>query len=83
MFRICDPNELHIVDSKVHACLIGEIKSAVAHYKMSDTMELLQYPLKLQDDGRVHIIFPVIVCHVIDEESPLYTLSASQFLEKR
>lgn len=26
LFRICDPNELHIADSSVHACLIGDIE---------------------------------------------------------
>ena len=48
-----------------------------------DIMNQFQQPLKLQDNGRIHIIFPVTVCHIIDSESPLYTLSASQFLEKR
>lgn len=48
-----------------------------------DILEQFQYPLKLQDEGQVHIIFPVIICHVIDESSPLYTLSASQLLTKR
>lgn len=48
-----------------------------------DILNQFQHPLKLQDGGRIHVIFPVIVCHVIDESSPLYTLSASDFLEKR
>lgn len=26
LFRICDPNELHIADSMVQACLIGDVK---------------------------------------------------------
>lgn len=25
IFRICDPNEIHIIDSMVQACLFGEI----------------------------------------------------------
>lgn len=48
-----------------------------------DIVNQFQQPLKLQDDGRVHAIFPVVVVHVIDYESPLYTLSAREFLEKR
>lgn len=48
-----------------------------------DILEQFQYPLTLQDEGQVHIIFPVIICHVIDDNSPLYTLSASQLLTKR
>lgn len=26
MFRICDPNEMLVIDSNVQACLIGDIK---------------------------------------------------------
>ncbi|XP_031618737.1 ATP-sensitive inward rectifier potassium channel 11-like [Contarinia nasturtii] len=78
MFRVCDPNEIHIIDSRVQACLFGEISS-----NNGDILNQFQYPLKLQDNGRVHIIMPVIVCHVIDRKSPLYNLSAPQFLEKR
>lgn len=26
MFRICDPNEIHVIDSKVQACIFGELK---------------------------------------------------------
>lgn len=26
MFRICDPNEAHLVNSQVQACLIGKIE---------------------------------------------------------
>lgn len=26
MFRICDPNEIHVVHSRVQACVIGELK---------------------------------------------------------
>lgn len=42
-----------------------------------------QHQLKLQDDGKVLVLFPTIVCHLIDKNSPLYTLSAEEFLEKR
>ncbi|XP_055295130.1 ATP-sensitive inward rectifier potassium channel 8-like [Sitodiplosis mosellana] len=78
MFRICDPNGSHIIGSTIQACLYGEVTS-----NEGDIFEHFQYPLKLHDEGQVHIIFPVIVCHVIDNSSPLYTLSASQLLTKR
>lgn len=42
-----------------------------------------QHPLELEHDGRVHVIFPLTVCHVINSDSPLYELSAQDFLEKR
>lgn len=44
---------------------------------------LITYPLKLEDDGHVLAILPVIVCHVIDKDSPLYNVSAKQLLEKQ
>lgn len=52
----------------------------------SDEGEVLthfQHPLRLQDEGRVLVIFPLIVSHVIDSQSPLYSLSAKDFLNKR
>lgn len=42
-----------------------------------------QYPLNLEDNGRILVLFPTIICHVIDSDSPLYTLSAKQFLMNR
>lgn len=42
-----------------------------------------QCSIKLEDDGQVHILYPITVCHVIDEESPLYNLSAKDLLKKR
>lgn len=42
-----------------------------------------QHLLKLENGGRVFLIFPTVVCHVIDEQSPLYDLSAKDLLEKR
>ncbi|XP_031619158.1 ATP-sensitive inward rectifier potassium channel 8-like [Contarinia nasturtii] len=78
MFRICDPKETHLIGSRLHVVLYGEITS-----NDGDTVNQFQHLLKLQDDGQVHIIFPLIICHVIDDQSPLYTLSAKKFLEKR
>lgn len=42
-----------------------------------------QHQLKLQEDGRIFIIFPLTICHVIDAMSPFYNLSAKDFVEKR
>lgn len=39
-------------------------------------------PLSLEN-GDAFIIFPLIICHIIDSESPLYDLSAKDLLEKR
>lgn len=32
--------------------------------------------LKLVDDGRVNLIWPLVVVHVIDKESPFYTMDS-------
>lgn len=78
IFRISDPNGAHQVGSRVQACLIGGVFST-----NDDFVDPFQYQLKLQDDGKVLVLFPMTVCHIIDTESPLYKLSAKHFLEKR
>ena len=48
-----------------------------------EKLRQFQRTLKLENDGRVFLIFPTTVCHVIDENSPLYDLSAKDLLEKK
>lgn len=31
MFRVCDPNETHIIGSRIQACLYGEITYVLIH----------------------------------------------------
>lgn len=37
--------------------------------------------MQLFDDGKVNLIWPVIVSHVIDKDSPLYKIDAKQLSE--
>lgn len=48
-----------------------------------ERLRQFQHSLKLENDGRVFLIFPTVLCHVIDAQSPLYDLSAKDLLEKR
>lgn len=72
------------------ACFVGRISKLffIFHIFRCSTAEgeLLndyQRPLKLEEDGDVFIIFPPIICHVIDSESPLYDYSAQDLLQRR
>lgn len=42
-----------------------------------------QYELDLESGGRVFLLWPQTIAHIIDSSSPLYHLSAKDLLEKR
>lgn len=48
-----------------------------------EVLRQFQHTLKLENNGRLFLIFPQTVCHVIDSSSPLYDLSAKDLLEKK
>lgn len=48
-----------------------------------EKLKNFHHTLKLENKGRVFLIFPTTICHVIDETSPLYDLSAKDLLEKK
>lgn len=48
-----------------------------------EKLKNFQHTLKLENKGRVFLIFPTTICHVIDETSPLYDMSAKDLLEKK
>lgn len=48
-----------------------------------EILHQFQHPLKLENNGRLFMILPEIACHVIDQHSPLYDLSAKDLLEKK
>lgn len=48
-----------------------------------EILHQFQQTLKLDSNGRSFMLFPVIACHVIDQYSPLYDLSAKDLLEKK
>lgn len=48
-----------------------------------EVLHQFQHTLKLENNGRSFVLFPITVCHVIDSSSPLYDLSAKDLLEKK
>ena len=42
-----------------------------------------QQRLKLENNGRVFLIWPNTVCHIIDKSSPFYDMSARDLIQKR
>lgn len=48
-----------------------------------DLCQPIETPLKLENDGKMLLIFPTTVCHVIDETSPLYDLSQQSLNDRK
>lgn len=74
LFRVGDMRKSHIVEAHVRAIMI---KKRVTHE--GEVIPLYQYDLKLGDgetEGRLFMVWPVIVEHRIDEDSPLWDMSA-------
>ncbi|XP_037816859.1 ATP-sensitive inward rectifier potassium channel 12 [Lucilia sericata] len=65
LFRVCDPREQQTIESKIRVYMIID--------KPTKEGELLKThtELKLENKGQQIIVWPEIVCHVIDETSPL------------
>lgn len=78
MFRVADFKQAHSIDSKIRAYLFEE--------KITDEGERIgksQQRLKLENNGRVFLIWPQTLCHFIDKTSPFYDMSARDLIQKR
>ncbi|XP_027841644.2 G protein-activated inward rectifier potassium channel 3-like isoform X1 [Aphis gossypii] len=81
MFRVGDMRKSHIIEAHVRAQLIKK--------KMTIEGELLpfhQQELKVGGDGeedRIFFIWPTTIVHKITSQSPLYMLSAADFLQEK
>ncbi|KRF81376.1 uncharacterized protein Dvir_GJ17200, isoform C [Drosophila virilis] len=74
LFRVCDPREQQSIESKIRVYMIVD--------KLTREGELIKThtELKLEGNGEQLIVWPDIVCHVIDESSPLFHFgNAKQF----
>ena len=74
LFRVGDMRKSHIVEAHVKAIMI---KRRVT--EEGEVIPLYQYDLMLGDgetEGRLFMVWPVIVEHRIDEDSPFWELSA-------
>ncbi|XP_071961255.1 ATP-sensitive inward rectifier potassium channel 12-like [Antedon mediterranea] len=76
MFRVGDIRDSHLFEAHLRAYMV---KPRVTAEK--EIIPLFQYNLDLNYDtgeDRIFLVWPLIVSHTIDEESPLYTLSAKE-----
>lgn len=78
LFRIADFHQSHAIDTEIRAYLFEE-KISFEGERMGKSQE----SLKLENNGRVLLIWPLTVCHFIDKLSPFYDLSAKDLLERR
>ncbi|XP_023032186.1 ATP-sensitive inward rectifier potassium channel 12 [Drosophila willistoni] len=74
LFRVCDPREQQTIESKIRVYMIVDKKTIEGEVIKTHT------ELKLEGNGEQLIVWPDLVCHYIDESSPLYHFkNAKQF----
>jgi potassium inwardly-rectifying channel subfamily J len=81
MFRVGDMRKSHIIGASIRAQLIRSRKT-----KEGEVLSNFQTELNVSADGcdnNLFFIWPMTICHKIDEESPLYHLSASDMLQDK
>lgn len=81
MFRVGDMRKSHIIEAHVTAQIIRRKIT-----KEGETMPFYQQNMEVSCDGgddRLMFIWPTIVVHKIDKDSPLYNLSAQDMLRER
>ncbi|CAD1478535.1 unnamed protein product, partial [Heterotrigona itama] len=81
MFRVGDMRKSHIIEAHVRAQMI---KRKVT--REGELLPFFQTELKVGSDGeedKILFIWPTMIVHKIDEQSPLYHISASDMLRER
>lgn len=78
IFRVADYKQEHSIDTKLRAYLFEEKITGEG-----ERAGKIQQRLKLENNGRLFLIWPQTVCHYIDESSPFYDMSANDLLERR
>ncbi|XP_008203021.1 G protein-activated inward rectifier potassium channel 4 [Nasonia vitripennis] len=81
MFRVGDMRKSHIIEAHVRAQMI---KRKVT--REGELLPFFQTELKVGGDGeedKIFFIWPTTIVHKINEQSPLYHLSASDMLRER
>ncbi|XP_054742735.1 ATP-sensitive inward rectifier potassium channel 15 [Anastrepha obliqua] len=76
LFRVCDPRKQQTIESKIRVYLITDKCTREGEFVQTRT------ELKLDGDGEQIITWPEIVCHVIDEASPLNYLRSAKDLNE-
>lgn len=81
MFRVGDLRKSHIVDASIRAQLIRSRKT-----KEGELLHNYQTQLTVSADGcdsNLFFIWPMIIVHKIDENSPFYNLAANDLLQEK
>ncbi|XP_014086967.2 ATP-sensitive inward rectifier potassium channel 15 [Bactrocera oleae] len=76
LFRVCDPRKQQVIESKIRVYLIMDKTTREGEFVQTRT------ELKLDGNGEQIIVWPEIVCHIIDETSPLYYLKSAKDLNE-
>ncbi|XP_050298518.1 inward rectifier potassium channel 2-like isoform X2 [Anthonomus grandis grandis] len=81
MFRVADIRQKHLVDTKIRVFLI---KSSLTQEK--EFLPFEQIELKSYMDGCSKAVFfnwPIVMYHILDEDSPLYSLSPGDLCQRK
>ncbi|KAH8413224.1 hypothetical protein KR009_008967 [Drosophila setifemur] len=72
LFRVCDPREQQSIESKIRVFMIVDKRTREGEVIKTHT------ELKLEGNGEQLIVWPDVVCHVIDETSPLFQFTTAK-----
>lgn len=81
MFRVGDMRKSHIIGANIRAQLIRTKTT-----KEGEVLSQYQTELDVGADGCANDLFfiwPMIVCHKINEDSPFYNMSAADIIQDR
>lgn len=81
MFRVGDMRKSHIIGASVRAQLIRSRQTKEGEINQQHVTELSIGADECNAD--LFFIWPMVVMHSIDEDSPFYTMSASDMLQER
>ncbi|KPU73101.1 uncharacterized protein Dana_GF14817, isoform B [Drosophila ananassae] len=72
LFRVCDPREQQTIESKIRVYMIVDKRTREGEIIKTHT------ELKLEGNGEQMIVWPEVVCHVIDKTSPLFQFTTAK-----
>ncbi|XP_053691945.1 ATP-sensitive inward rectifier potassium channel 11-like [Sabethes cyaneus] len=78
IFRLCDLKQQHAIETKISAVMLEQRRSLEG-----ELIEKHESYMKLENGGRILLMWPITVCHVIDKSSPMFDISAKDLLQKR
>ena len=77
LFRVCDYRQKHVISTQLQAFFFDEKRG------LGKNFTYLKCSMKLQNNGKVFLIWPTTIVHEIDSKSPLWEYSAKDLMQKR